>query len=245
MRHTTLLFMSLVTGGMMGCKKPRESAAPVVENSKVAEQVPEQEQVHIHGGHEHHHHGFDDPTKFENQWNAPERDRWQHPEEIIAALALSPGATVADIGAGTGYMVAHLSKAVGDRGTVIAIDAAPAMITYLTNRSADLGPAKIVPQQVSGESPELPDDRVDGAITVNTWHHINERETYAKKVYSGLKRGGKFVVVDSEVDAESGPPKAMRLEAGRVMQDLEAGGFRVVIAHESMPQHYMIVGHKD
>jgi ubiquinone/menaquinone biosynthesis C-methylase UbiE len=41
---------------------------------------------------------------------------------------LKPGSIVVDIGAGTGYMVAHLSEAVGQFGTVIAIDASPQMI---------------------------------------------------------------------------------------------------------------------
>ncbi len=86
---------------------------------------------------------------------------------------------------------------------------------------------------------------MDGVVVLNVWHHMNGREEYAKKVYAGLRRNGRFVVVDSEVDAKDGPPKEMRLEAGRVMKELEAGGFRVELAHESMPQHYMIVGYKE
>lgn len=229
----------------MACKKPGESVSPVVESNKVAEQGLEQEGANMRGEHGHHHSGFDDPKKFEARWNGPERDSWQHPEEIIAALALTPGATVADIGAGTGYMVAHLSEAVGDSGTVIAIDVEQAMVTYLAGHSGGLGPARIVPQKVSAESPGLQDDSVDGVLILNTWHHMGGREAYAKKVYAGLRRRGRFVVVDSKIDAESGPPKEMRLEAGRVVKELEAGGFRAEIVHESMPQHYMIVGYKD
>jgi predicted methyltransferase len=74
---------------------------------------------------------------------------------------------------------------------------------------------------------------------------MSEREAYARKVYAGLKRGGRFVVVEATVDAESGPPQEMRLEPARVMQELEAAGFRVELAGESMPQHYMVVGIKD
>ena len=229
----------------MGCKKPAENAAPVVERNEVAEQRLKQDGTHMHGAPGHHHGGFEDPKAFETRWNDPERDRWQHPEEIIGALGLMSGATVADIGAGTGYMVAHLSKAVGERGTVIAIDAEPAMIAYLTGRSQELGPAKIVPRKVSAESPDLQEESVDAVMTLNTWHHINGRAPYARKVHAGLKRGGRFVVVDSEVGAEFGPPKEMRLEAGRVVEELEAGGFRAEIARETMLHHYMIVGYKD
>jgi len=195
-----------------------------------------------HGDHKH---AFADPAERAKKWNDPERDKWQHPEEIVAALALKPGATVADIGAGTGYMVAHLSKAVGKGGTVIAIDASAAMVEYLTKRSVDLGPAKIVPRKVGPDDLELQTSSVDGVLTLDAWHHVKGQEAYAKKVYEGLRRGGKFVVVEHEVDGEIGPPKAMRLEPASVTKQLESAGFRVEVVRESMPRHYMVVGHKD
>lgn len=199
---------------------------------------------HGHGDHKHHN-AFANPAELAKKWNDPERDKWQHPDEIEAALALKPGATVADIGARTGYMVAHLSKAVGQDGTVIAIDASAEMIEYLAKCSADLGPAKIAPRKVGPDDPELLTDSVDSVLTLDTWHHIKGQEAYAKKVYEGLKRDGRFVVVEYMVDAEIGPPKAMRIEPGQVTKQLEAAGFRVAVVKESMPWHYMIVGFKD
>lgn len=194
--------------------------------------------------HKDHKHAFADPAEMSKKWNDPERDQWQHPEEIMAALALKPGATVADIGAGTGYMVAPISKAVGKDGTVIAIDASAEMVEYLRKRESELGPAKIVPQKVGFNDPELPSAEVDRVLTLDTWHHIKGQEAYARKVYDGLKRGGRFVVVDYEVDAETGPPMAMRLEPAKVKKQLEMAGFRAETVRESMPRHYMVVGHK-
>lgn len=188
---------------------------------------------------------FADPAERAKAWNDPERDRRQHPEEIVAALALKPGATVADIGAGTGYMVKHLSNATGKDGTVLAIDASPAMVEYLTKKLDELGPARIVPRKVRPDDPELPPLGVDGVLTLDTWHHIHNHETYAMKVHAGLKPGGKFVVVDYEIDAATGPPRAMRLEPAQVTRQLEAAGFRVELARESMPQHYMVIGRKN
>lgn len=213
-----------------------------VEQQPQQDEQPTQKEQPKHGDHKH---AFTDPADKAKKWNDPERDKWQHPLEIVAALDLKPGATVADIGAGTGYMVAHLSKAVGEGGTVIAIDASAEMVEYLANRSGDLGPAEIVPRQVGPDDPELPTASVDRVLTLDTWHHVKGREAYAKKVYEGLKRVGRFVVVDYEVGAETGPPMAMRLEPGQVTKQLEAAGFRVEVVRESMPRHYMVVGHKD
>lgn len=244
-----LSLVTVVTAGIVGCGHRKEIAVTDVSNDKTTKQEPEeerprQEELSKHGDHKHRH-AFADPVERAIKWNDPERDRWQHPEEIVAALALKPGAMVADIGTGTGYMVSPLSKAVGRGGTVIALDAEGTMVEYLSKRSSDLGPAKIVARKVSTDDPELQSVSVDGVLTLDTWHHVKGQEAYAKKVYNGLKRGGRFVVVDFEVDAETGPPQEMRLEPGQVTKQLEAAGFRVEVMRESMPRHYMVIGHKD
>lgn len=229
---------------IVGCNQQKEVALTEVSKDKTAEQEPKQVEQPKHGDHNHKH-AFADPAERAKKWNDPERDKWQQPEEIVAVMALKPGATVADIGAGTGYMVAHLSKAVGQGGTVVAIDASAEMVEYLAKRSADLGPAKIVPHKVGPDDHELQTASMDGVLTLDTWHHVKGQEAYAKKVYKGLKQGGRFVVVEYEVESEIGPPKEMRLEPAQVTKQLEEAGFRVEVVRESMPRHYMVVGHKD
>jgi ubiquinone/menaquinone biosynthesis C-methylase UbiE len=245
MKVEILISMALLlVAGAFGCgEQPKQNLTKVEIGT--APNQRETEMHEHHKSHGQHHQAFADPAKFADRWNNPERDGWQHPEEIIAAMAIIPGATVADIGAGTGYMVAHLSKAVGEKGTVIAIDIEAAMIEYLTNRHEQFGPATIVPRKASARDPDLQSESIDAVLTLNTWHHMSEREAYAKKVYAGLKRGGRFAVIEATVDAESGPPQEMRIEPSRVMQELAVGGFRVELVGESMPQHYMVVGVKD
>ena len=62
--------------------------------------APKQVEQPKHG--DNNHHAFADPVERAKKWNHPERDQWQRPEEIVASLALKPGATAADIGVGTG-----------------------------------------------------------------------------------------------------------------------------------------------
>ena len=47
---------------------------------------------------------------------APDRDAKQKPEELVKAMMIEPGMTVADIGTGAGYMLPFLSRAVGANG---------------------------------------------------------------------------------------------------------------------------------
>lgn len=54
--------------------------------------------------------------------NDPSRDAWQQPKAVIQALNLSPGARVADLGAGGGYFTWPLADAVGPKGIVYAVE---------------------------------------------------------------------------------------------------------------------------
>jgi predicted methyltransferase len=45
----------------------------------------------------------------------PARLLWLPPDEVIAALGVQPGDMVADIGAGTGYFILPLARALGQR----------------------------------------------------------------------------------------------------------------------------------
>ncbi|MFN3158673.1 MAG: class I SAM-dependent methyltransferase [Rubinisphaera brasiliensis] len=235
------LLTALLVGG---CSQSEDSlVTDATHNPPASADQAGSHHAHPHG-HDHRH-AFADPEKLAQKWNASERDVWQRPEDITAVLALETGMSVADIGAGTGYMLPRLSKAVGASGIVVAIDAEPAMVKYLTAHQQEFGPATLVIRQVQPGDPGLEPTSVDRVMTLDVWHHMQERVAYAEKVYAGLKQGGRFVVADYDVAAEVGPPPEMRLEAEQVKQQLEAAGFRGEIAAESMPRHYLVIGHKD
>src|ERR1039457_5518229 len=52
----------------------------------------------------------------------PSREQTQKPGQLVVAMGLQPGMTVADVGTGVGYMLPYLSKRVGPAGHVIAED---------------------------------------------------------------------------------------------------------------------------
>ena len=47
---------------------------------------------------------------------------WRHPDLITGALGLSPGAGVADIGAGSGSFTFRFAGAIGASGAVFAVE---------------------------------------------------------------------------------------------------------------------------
>jgi ubiquinone/menaquinone biosynthesis C-methylase UbiE len=195
--------------------------------------------------HEHHHpdplgHRFEHADQWTAQFDDPKRDAWQKPDEVVAVLELKPGMTVADIGAGTGYFEARLSKAVGDSGKVVAVDLEADMVRYLRERAAREKTPNVEARQSTTDDPSLVPASVDRILIVDTWHHIAEREAYAKKLAAALKPGGAVFVVDFTQETDKGPPKEHRVTLEQVKRELEAGGLNASVVEESLPDQFIV-----
>lgn len=190
-------------------------------------------------------HRFEDAEKWAKRFEGAERDAWQQPTKLVEALALKPGMHIADVGAGTGYLLPHLSPAVGEDGRIYAVDIEPTMVSYMLERVEREGLANVVPQLGTMNDPMLPPGALDRIVFVDVWHHVPERSAYAKRVARGLKRGGKLVVVDFKLDSERGPKKHHKLAPEKVVADLEAAGLSVTTDVDTLPDQYLVTGTKD
>src|SRR5437870_13917547 len=65
-----------------------------------------------------------------------ERDEEEAPDVALSVLKIAKGATVADIGAGSGFITERLAARVGPAGKVYANDVQPQMLQLLASRLA-------------------------------------------------------------------------------------------------------------
>ena len=186
-----------------------------------------------------HAHDFSDVARFEAMFDAPDRDAWQHPDDVVALLGLSPAMTVADLGTGTGYFLARLSRAVPE-GRVLALDVEPAMIDHVRARAEHEGLANVEARVVAPDDPGLSAASVDRVLCVDTWHHIGARAEYLARLAPMLRPGGTLLIVDFTREAEHGPPPAMRLSADDVTAELAAAGWTAAILDEDLPMHWIV-----
>jgi cyclopropane fatty-acyl-phospholipid synthase-like methyltransferase len=205
---------------------------------------------HEHGGPPHEHgghpvgHRFEHADDWAKTFDDPSRDAWQKPDAVVAALALSPGMTVADVGAGTGYFEKRLATAVGANGMVFAVDIEPDMVRYLGERAAREGTPNVEPRLGKADDPTLAAASVDRILVVDTWHHIGDRAAYAKKLAAALKPGGFVLIVDFTLESEKGPPKTHRLASDTIAADLTQGGLRASVIAEDLPDQYIVKGER-
>lgn len=124
------------------------------------------------------------------------RDRWQQPDKVIAALQLHPGDRVADLGSGSGYFTFPLAQAVGATGTVYAVDVDDDMIAFVQKKLRERNIANVITVRARYDDPLLPADGVDVILTVNTYHHFDDRVNYFKKLRHYLRPGGRIAIID-------------------------------------------------
>ena len=188
------------------------------------------------------HRRFEDADKWAKEFDNPERDAWQKPEEILDALHLKRTSSVADIGAGTGYFSVRIAKRIPE-GKIFAADVEPDMVRYLGERVQREHLANVVPVQASADAPNLP-EAVDVVLIVNTYHHIGNRTQYFAKLKSSLRPTGRVAIVDFKADSPSGPPAQHRISPERVTEELNAAGYSLVETLQFLPRQYYLVFRK-
>src|SRR5690349_3884261 len=102
-----------------------------------------------------------------------DRDKTQKPRELVAAMAIEPGMTVADIGTGAGYMLPFLSEAVGTSGHVIAEDVFPDFLAQAKQHAAESKLENIDFVLGKEKSAELPPAATDRILVLDAFHHFD------------------------------------------------------------------------
>jgi ubiquinone/menaquinone biosynthesis C-methylase UbiE len=188
------------------------------------------------------HHRFDDVDRWVKVFDDPSRDAWQKPAKVVKHLGLKTGATVVDLGAGTGYFTMHLARAVGARGTVLAVDIEPGLVDHIRERAAAAKLGQVEARLAAPDDPGLPDGAVDLVFVCDTWHHIDGRGRYLERLARALEPGGRIAIVDfREGDLPVGPPAGHKLSREQIVDELARGGFRLASELDKLPYQYVLV----
>ncbi|WP_281543262.1 class I SAM-dependent methyltransferase [Maribacter aestuarii] len=163
-------------------------------------------------------------------WN--DRDKWMHLDELFGAVDLSAGDVVADIGCHEGYLTFHLSKRVGDRGKVYAVDVRRNRLERLNE---SLGNNKISNvRTILGDydNPKLPNNTLDVVFLIDTYHEIDDYEQMLLHIKSALKPGGKLLILEKLKEQHIGKSRAAQamghtLSISYVEKELKNAGFEI------------------
>jgi SAM-dependent methyltransferase len=126
----------------------------------------------------------------------PEREEEERTDLLIEALKLEPGETVADIGAGTGYIAERMARRVGATGVVYAVDIQQKMLDLLGRKMRLKGINNIKPVLGTITDPRLPAASVDLIVMVDVYHEFDHPYEMTEAMTRALKPGGRLVFVE-------------------------------------------------
>ena len=188
--------------------------------------------------------GPSDLQKYIDLLEKPERDKEQKPDEVVKALAITDYMTIADIGAGSGYFTRKFVWAVQDKGMVYAVDVEPVLLKYNEEMADHLHTpynAKFV--VAKEDDPLLPTNGVDLVFLCNTYHHLEKRADYFKKVQASLAKNGRVAVIDFWTDGRAGdlgfsPDHLVARET--VISEMTSTGYTLSKEHTFLPKQYFL-----
>lgn len=113
----------------------------------------------------------------------------------MAALNIRPGESLAEIGAGSGYLTGHLAQAVGRTGRVVATDIDEAALAALKERTRGL--PQVESRRVSATEPGLEPGRYDLILLAQVDHLLADKASYLRALLPALKPGGRIALSNS------------------------------------------------
>lgn len=162
-----------------------------------------------------------------DQWASEDsRERAGEAEKVMELLGVGPGLAVADIGAGAGYYVRHLSRRVGPAGRVFAQDVEPRYLDGLRRRVAREGWGNVSLVLGAPHDPRLPPRSVDLALLVHMYHEIEQPFGLLHNLVPAMRPGGRVAILDVD-----GPIRQHGTPSALLRCELAAVGYREVAWH--------------
>jgi precorrin-6B methylase 2 len=172
----------------------------------------------------------------------PERDKEERPELLMSALHIRPGATVADIGSGTGYFTWRLAKQVGPQGKVYAVDVQQSMLDR-TRLAVDQHKLTNVEYVLATEhSPRLPERSVDLVFIAYAYHEFGDPGAMMASIRRALKPGGRVAIIEYAKESRIAPASPLhKMSFEEIRREIEPMGFVIDQLFDFLPVQHGVV----
>lgn len=135
-------------------------------------------------------------------FDSPGRDERLQINRVMDILAIAPGKTVADIGAGSGWFTVRAARRIGESGTVYAVDINPEAIRYIESRIRKENLHNVKPVVGKPDDPLLP-AKVDAVLLLKTYHEVAQPITLLRNLRRSLASGARIGVIDRNGNGEN------------------------------------------
>jgi 2-polyprenyl-3-methyl-5-hydroxy-6-metoxy-1,4-benzoquinol methylase len=155
--------------------------------------------------------------------------------QLRNVLALTPGMSVADVGAGDGDLTMVLAAEVGAGGRVYATDLDIESLQRVRASAAAAGLANITLVQSEASDSKLPANCCDVIVVRRVYHHLTDPAAINASLLRALRPGGVLAVIDFPPMLSWLWPFDHGVDARRVVEEAVASGFHLKQLIEDWP----------
>ena len=162
------------------------------------------------------------------------REIYHEREKLAALVGLRTGMSVADVGAGSGFMVELFARAVGPEGRAYAVDINAKLLDRIAQHAQKQGLKNLKTILATDDSAELPANSVDVVFICDTYHHFEYPQKTMASIRRALRRGGELVIVEFKMEGATGERMRNHVRAGQEVftKEIQAAGFEWVRTHD-------------
>lgn len=186
-----------------------------------------------------------DTRRLVRRLQSESREIWVQRERVVDVVAARPGAVVADVGAGSGFLTLLLARAVGPGGKVYALDINGGLLDNIAAQARAAGLGNVETMVTPEDRTPLPPDSIDLLFMCDAYHHFEYPRTMMRSLRAALRPGGELVLVELErIPGKTSPAMLDHVRAGKdvFLAELLADGFELVREEEvaELTENYVL-----
>jgi len=169
------------------------------------------------------------------------REQEEAPQQALTLIGIRANMTVADVGAGSGYMTIRLARLVGPGGKVYASDIQPDLLGIVRQKAEAERLSNIEIVQGTETEARLPDGAIDLELLVDVYHEMWHPQQMLRSLRRSLKPGGLLVLVEYRKEDLTIPiAETHRMSVAEARAELQAEGFTFERAVEALPRQHIL-----
>ena len=127
---------------------------------------------------------------WDERFNTPKLSSFL--EKLVPQFDLDQGQSILDVGTGTGVLIPYLVKAVGQDGSITAVDNSKKMIQVCRTKHPHLKNLHIMQGNI--EKNAFSTETYDAVICFGVFPHLTNKEKSLQNINCSLKPGGKLII---------------------------------------------------
>jgi len=126
----------------------------------------------------------------------PQRAERLQIEQVMDLLGITPGKTVADVGAGGGWFSVRAARRVGPKGQVYAVDINPEYVEHIALRAKQERLSNLHAKLGSEDDPGLASASLDAVLLLKTYHELSQPFALLASLRKVMRPSARLGIID-------------------------------------------------